>query len=243
MSKKNRIAKQLKNIDAMSGLDFEKFVAKLLQEQHYKTTNIRASGDFGVDVIAEKANIKYAVQVKRYKGSVSRTAISDAVAGKYHWKCDKAWVFTNSYFTADAKTLAKSTKCKLTDRDDLTNILYQQKQKDKENPKRVFVNFILFILFFITLGLFIIKQSNPKAWSYIQKNILTPIVNIAKEISSGSTKTNNPNENILETKKPTNPEPNDPEPNDEIFILTPKKENSVPVEQNKDGVTILKPIK
>jgi len=115
--------KSLKEIDKMKGLDFELFIGDLLTQHGYKTQNIKGSGDFGVDVIAEKGNTKYAVQVKRYKSNVSRTAISDAVAGKFHWDCEKAWVITNSYFTSDAKLLAKSTDCKLTDRDELKNMM------------------------------------------------------------------------------------------------------------------------
>lgn len=115
--------KSLKEIDKMPGLDFEVFVGELLTQHGYKTQNIKGSGDFGVDVIAEKGGTKYAVQVKRYKSNVSRTAISDAVAGKFHWDCEKAWVVTNSYFTSDAKILAKSTDCKLTDRDELKNMM------------------------------------------------------------------------------------------------------------------------
>ncbi len=115
--------KSLKEIDKMKGLDFEVFVGQLLEQHGYKTQNIKGSGDFGVDVIAEKRGVKFAVQVKRYQSKVSRTAISDAVAGKFHWDCEKAWVVTNSYFTSDAKILAKSTNCKLTDRDDLKKMM------------------------------------------------------------------------------------------------------------------------
>ena len=67
MSKKNRIENQLEKIDAMSGLDFEIFVANLLKKQGYVTTNLKGSGDFGVDVIAKKGGIKYAVQVSATK--------------------------------------------------------------------------------------------------------------------------------------------------------------------------------
>ena len=115
--------KSLKEIDKMKGLDFEVFIGELLTQHGYKTQNIKGSGDFGVDVIAEKNGTKYAVQVKRYKSNVSRTAISDAVAGKFHWDCEKAWVITNSYFTSDAKLLATSTDCKLTDRDELKRMM------------------------------------------------------------------------------------------------------------------------
>ena len=74
----------------------------------------------GVDVIASKGAEKYAIQVKRYSKPVSRTAVSDAVAGKAYHGCTAAMVVTNNYFTAGARALARSTNCQLVDRDTLT---------------------------------------------------------------------------------------------------------------------------
>ncbi|MBV8101041.1 MAG: restriction endonuclease, partial [Verrucomicrobia bacterium] len=78
-----------------------------------------ASGDLGVDLIASKGQDRIAIQVKRYGGTVSRRAISDAVAGMQHYRCNQAMVITNSRFTPGAITLAKSTQCSLIDRDEL----------------------------------------------------------------------------------------------------------------------------
>lgn len=112
---------RLSDVDHMPGLEFEAYVCKLMEHQGYRAHNVRGSGDFGVDVIAERNGVRHAVQVKRYKGGVSRRAISDAVAGKIHFKCDAAMVVTNSYFTSSAKKFAKSTECQLVDRNDLAD--------------------------------------------------------------------------------------------------------------------------
>jgi len=80
----------------------------------------KASGDFGVDIVASNNNDRFAIQVKRYTTKVSRRAISDAVAGMYHYGCNKAVVITNHYFTPGAVKLAQSTNCILIDRDALT---------------------------------------------------------------------------------------------------------------------------
>jgi restriction system protein len=120
---------RLADVDHMSGLDFEQYVCRLMERQGYRDVhNVRGSADFGVDVVATMAGIRYAVQVKRYKGNVSRRAISDAVAGKYHFNCDAAMVVTNSYFTKGAKELAQSTNCTLVDRDQLADwiLTFQQ---------------------------------------------------------------------------------------------------------------------
>ncbi len=229
MSKKNCIENQLEKIDAMSGLDFEIFVANLLKKQGYVTTNLKGSGDFGVDVIAKKGGIKYAVQVKRYKSSVSRTAVSDAVAGKFHWQCDESWVFTSSYFTADAKKLAESTGCKLTDRDDLTHMLYEQKQWRQQSNKRrkkAFANFIFTLLLSLVV-IFLISQTNPKVYQQVKTRLFAPVKNLVLELPAQIARAFKPKE---ETKSPST-------------TLTPVKD--VPLKTPKlddDGVPILQPI-
>lgn len=120
---------RLADVDYMDGLDFEQYVCRLMERQGYRDVhNVRGSGDFGVDVLATRSGVRFAVQVKRYKGNVSRRAISDAVTGKIHFDCDVAMVVTNSYFTASAKALAQSTQCELVDRDLLADwiLTFQQ---------------------------------------------------------------------------------------------------------------------
>jgi len=106
----------LSSLDALGGIEFEHFVATLLTGRGYKTEVTQASGDYGIDIIAIKDGVRFGVQVKRYAGSVARTAVSDAVAGVRHWRCHAAMVVTNSYFTDSAKQLAESTGCVLVDR-------------------------------------------------------------------------------------------------------------------------------
>lgn len=111
-------------IDKMTGKEFEKIVAKVLEYQGFVTRITRHSGDFGVDIIAERVDRgRFAIQVKRQTSPVSRRAISDAVAGKFHYSCDKAAVVTSNYFTESAKSLANSTGCRLVDRDRLATWL------------------------------------------------------------------------------------------------------------------------
>lgn len=112
---------QLSDVDNMAGHQFEHYVAKLLSHQGFQTIVTVGSGDFGVDVIAQRGSTKFAVQVKRQANNVSRRAVSDSVTGKIHYKCNAAMVVTNAYYTAGAYELAKSTGCRLVDREELTN--------------------------------------------------------------------------------------------------------------------------
>ena len=112
-------AVRLVDLHSINPSGFEEYVAKLLDHRGYKTKVVGQAGDMGVDVIASRGAEKYAVQVKRYSNPVSRTAVSDAVAGKAYHGCNAAMVVTNSYFTKGARALAQSTNCQLVDRDTL----------------------------------------------------------------------------------------------------------------------------
>ncbi len=54
------------SIDNMTGLEFEKYVARLLKSQGYKHIRLTEKYDLGVDITAEKVSIRWVIQVKRY---------------------------------------------------------------------------------------------------------------------------------------------------------------------------------
>jgi len=120
-SEDQELIKQLTidNVDVMHGLTFEIYVCKLLEHRGYKTRNLRASNDFGTDIIATKAKDTYSIQVKRSKNPIDRKAISDAVAGMAYYKCNKSMVVTNSKFTKSAQQFAANTHCILIGRKEL----------------------------------------------------------------------------------------------------------------------------
>jgi hypothetical protein len=108
----------LSDIDNMDGVMFEHYVAKLLRHEGYTEVDVsKGSGDFGVDIVASKDSRRYAIPVKRWSGTVSRTAVSDAVAGKGHYSCNAAMVVTNSYLSAKSREFASSVGCEIVDRD------------------------------------------------------------------------------------------------------------------------------
>jgi len=103
-------------VDAMSGAAFESLAKTYLEGRGYQVSNMRASNDYGVDLIANKGAERIAVQCKRSKNPISRKAISDAVAGMKYYKCTRAMVVTNNRFTEDAREFARGTDCELVDR-------------------------------------------------------------------------------------------------------------------------------
>lgn len=108
------------NVDNMDGVEFENYVKALLIHKGLTVETTKATGDLGVDLVAKGPGGLVAIQVKRQTSKVSRRAVSDAVAGKAHYRCTLTMVVTNNYFTPGAKELAKSNRCELVDGDILT---------------------------------------------------------------------------------------------------------------------------
>jgi len=106
---------KLSHVDTMSGLEFEKYVAKYLKKNGYKT-ELTEKYDLGIDIVAVKDGIRYGVQVKRHKGVVGANAVRQAVTALNLYDCDRAIVITNSYFSKTAIRLANSNDCILFDR-------------------------------------------------------------------------------------------------------------------------------
>ena len=64
------------------------------------------------------------MQAKSYEHySVGNSAIQEAAAAMKHYGCTKAIVVTTSYFTTEARELAKSNSVKLVDKDELVQLL------------------------------------------------------------------------------------------------------------------------
>ncbi len=104
-------------MDEMEGAEFEKFCAQLLERRGFIEVNItKASGDFGVDILAEKEGVTYAIQCKRYTDPVGVKAIQEAYAGREYYDRMVGVVLTNQYFTAPAVEAAKKLKILLWDR-------------------------------------------------------------------------------------------------------------------------------
>ncbi|MFQ8990908.1 MAG: restriction endonuclease [Ruminococcus bicirculans (ex Wegman et al. 2014)] len=114
----------LKQLDKMDGHQFEYACADILKANGYKHVKVtRSSGDFGVDIIAEKDKVRYAIQCKRYNHKLDNTPIQEVVGGLAYYQCDKGAVMTNQYFTEPAKHLAQVNDIELLDRDTLSHMV------------------------------------------------------------------------------------------------------------------------
>lgn len=110
------------DLNAMDGVDFENFCSKWLRKEGYKkirTTPI--SGDYGIDLLAEKGGVTYGIQCKRWKDTVGIGAVQEACAGIAYYSCDKAMVITNSEFSQAAENLAEANGVDMIDGETLNN--------------------------------------------------------------------------------------------------------------------------
>lgn len=108
----------MESVDTMDGHEFEYWCAELFRKNGFVDVSVtRGSGDQGVDVLAKKDGIKYAVQCKCYSKDLGNTPVQEVNAGKVFYNCQIGAVITNRHFTSGAKQLAAATGVLLWDRD------------------------------------------------------------------------------------------------------------------------------
>ncbi len=104
-------------IDLMEGHEFEYYCAELLKGRGFQEVEVTVgSGDYGIDILAEKEGVTYAIQCKRYTSPVGVKAVQEAYAGRDYYDRMVGAVLTNQYFTAPAVKAAKKLKILLWDR-------------------------------------------------------------------------------------------------------------------------------
>jgi len=114
----------MKEIDKMTGIEFENFVGDLYEIMGYKVEVTQASKDYGADVLVEKNQIKTVIQAKNYKNPVGYGAIQEVLTAKSYYKADESIVITNSYsFTYQARKASKELRVHLIAREDLQKLI------------------------------------------------------------------------------------------------------------------------
>ena len=111
-------------LDKMEGHKFEYTCAELLRLNGWRDVSItQGSGDYGIDILARRGTVKYAIQCKRYQGNVGVKAVQEAGLGMDFYHCDAAAVITNSSFTKQAVKLANETGVRLFGREFLQELI------------------------------------------------------------------------------------------------------------------------
>lgn len=131
IKRKKYLNSPLSVLDHLDGVEFEKYAKAWFEQQGYKVSLTPKSNDYGADLVLEKNGVKTIVQAKRYKGKVGVAAVQQIVGAKAYYHADNCMVFTNYYFTSNAKKLAQANKVKLIDRNDLKNSQKVKKVRSK----------------------------------------------------------------------------------------------------------------
>lgn len=113
------------NIDTMSGIEFEVYLADLLRKRGFSNVVITEQYDLGVDIVAKKDGVTWGIQAKRYRNLVKAEAVRQVYAALVRYKCDKAMVVTNSVFSRPARELARDNGIELVDREKLMEWIYE----------------------------------------------------------------------------------------------------------------------
>ena len=114
-------------LDEIEGHEFEHYCAELLKKRGFiDVTVTKGSGDYGIDILAEKDGVTYAIQCKAYATPVGVKAVQEAYAGKEFYDRMVGAVLTNQYFTKPAVEAAKKLKILLWDRGYLDSMIEEE---------------------------------------------------------------------------------------------------------------------
>jgi restriction system protein len=100
---------------AMSGQEFEDYVARIARSCGMPVIMTSITGDWGVDIIVGKRPNRLAIQCKRQARPVGAGAVQEVVAGAPMQDCTQTMVVTNHEFTPAARKLAELHGCVLVD--------------------------------------------------------------------------------------------------------------------------------
>jgi restriction system protein len=107
---------------AMSGMEFEDYVARIARSCGVPVIMTSVTGDWGVDLIVGKRPERLAIQCKRQARPVGAGAVQEVVAGAPMQDCSKIMVVTNHEFTPAARKLAELHGCELVGRAELPRL-------------------------------------------------------------------------------------------------------------------------
>jgi len=127
LTRKYRRKYDIHSLDEIEGHEFERYCAELLKKRGFEEVSVtKGSGDFGVDVLAEKDGVTYAIQCKAYTTPVGVKAVQEAYAGREYYDRMVGAVLTNQYFTKPAVEAAKKLKILLWDRGYLDSMIEEE---------------------------------------------------------------------------------------------------------------------
>ena len=131
--KKHSVARKVEELMELSPRDFEEYIAALLSDMGYKNVELTPySNDKGVDVLAEKDGLRYAVQCKRYKGTVGSPDMQKFLGAMQHAGAEKGIFVTTGMFSFEAEKMAYEHPIELINRIELAKIILSAFEDPKQ---------------------------------------------------------------------------------------------------------------
>ena len=103
----------------MDPVAYEHFCADRLKAAGWRANPTQASGDQGVDVLAEAAGRRLVLQCKLYDRPVGNAAVQEIIAGRQFEDAEHAVVVSNAAYTKSARQLAAKSGVALLHHDEL----------------------------------------------------------------------------------------------------------------------------
>ena len=126
----NNLIEDLKEIDSMTGLEFEEYLRKLFIALDYSVEKTKATRDGGIDIILKKEGRTTLIQAKKYKinGIVGVDAVRDVHSNASKYNASELIVLTTAMnFSNDARKDASEKNVDLWNRDKLKELLKKAK--------------------------------------------------------------------------------------------------------------------
>ena len=112
----------------ISPVEYEHFIADALEQNGWAVRLTKATGDQGVDIVAEKSGKRIAIQCKLYSNPVGNAAVQEIIAGRTFENAQFAAVVTNNTYTLAAKQLAASAGVLLLHHDQIPDLEFKLNQ-------------------------------------------------------------------------------------------------------------------
>jgi len=103
--------RSMRDIERMSGLEFEQFLASLFAKLGYTEIQLTPVNDQGGDIICKSpTGVRTVVQAKRWSKPLGNKVVQEVLGAMLHYACEAGMVVTNSVFTPAAIELASKEK-------------------------------------------------------------------------------------------------------------------------------------
>lgn len=137
-------------LNSLSGVDFEHLCATLISGMGFQVEVTKASGDGGIDIIANSSTPlykgRYIIQCKRYAGTVGEPILRDLYGVVMSERANKGILMTTGTFTRSAIAFAEGKPLELIDISGIQSLIAQTEYKASVVSQAISVEEIKVIL-------------------------------------------------------------------------------------------------